>query len=58
MRGCPSQNTIRRDAVNPSLGALGSASMPRTARRIGSGPGNRPAFLVCAVVLLTRGFTA
>jgi hypothetical protein len=40
-QGCkrtPELEVIRRDAVNPSVGALGSASMPRTARRITSSP--------------------
>jgi uncharacterized radical SAM protein YgiQ len=35
----PGSGPVRQDAVNPSLGAPGSASMPRTAFRTGPEPG-------------------
>ena len=40
----------RRDAVNPSLGAPGAASMPRTARRLEPGAATRLASLAVAAL--------
>jgi hypothetical protein len=46
---------FRRDAVNPSLGAPGAASMPRTALR--NAPGTPKAAVGPLLLVVTAAFT-